>query len=700
MQISWNWLKTLVDIEDYLPQYVFNKLILAGFEIENIEKYIIADKEDITFNLVATVNRPDMFNMIGIAREIGIILNRKVYNLATNNLDINFSQNITLIDDENIANCYIGTFIENLSLISTPTWITNRLIVSNIPIYNNIYDILNYVTLEYGQTFLVIDFDILLETIHYPNQLKYQIKPSNNNEIFTHFNHENSNLLPLSNQNVVVTVNDYPISIAGIINNNLLNISSSTKRIYIETSIFNPKIIAQSSKSLKIETDISIRQIRGLNITQLETAHQRLLDLIHTLKIGTIASCFISKKEKIIEPIVTLDYNFIHKILGPTSESILSYSNITDLLIKIGCKVQVESNNFLISIPSYRANDLTTDIDIIEEIARLNGVNQFIDILPKLNASSISLNREFFMRKIQGYCKTILGLTEIITFSLVKSDPIKLKNPINTECSSLRSSILLGVLKTCQHNITQDNHMLECFEIGNVFNPHTYNQELLLAGVLGNKYQRYDWHNVKSYLTWYEIKGTFSSFFQHLHLNIKWIDFSINKNNAYYLLMHPKRSAQLIYEGQTIGYIGKIHPKISRFYSLPKEIYIFELKLDLLYKYYLEAKNYPDTFIEYSNYPSIAKDITMIVPIQLKFENIVDTIYEKSSNSIDKIELMNEYISSELPEQYHSISIRLYYRSNNKTLQISEIESIQSNIKLYLRDTYNIIFKELISIDN
>nr|YP_009370339.1 phenylalanyl tRNA synthetase beta subunit [Bulboplastis apyrenoidosa]ARO90828.1 phenylalanyl tRNA synthetase beta subunit [Bulboplastis apyrenoidosa] len=697
MQISWNWLKTFIDIDNYLPEDLFNKLVMAGFEIENIEQCNICNTEDIIFNLVATVNRPDMFYIHGIAREIGILINKNIRSYIPRKKNIDFFTNYEFIDNNHISTAYIGTFIKNFKIQDTPEWIRCRLEASNINIQNNIYDILNYVSLEYGQPFSVIDWNKLYQKIHLQQSDNYsfQIKTGEIDDEFTINNNEKHSL---SAKNWIVTVNNYPISIAGIANNACLNISNSSTTLFLETAVFNPNKIAQSSRSSRLNTDNSTRQIRGLTIDQMEKSYHRAIELIEDLKIGTVESYFKYHNPKVNADCIDIDYNFIHKVLGPTTNNILSLLNIKELLEKIGCQVNVHNNQLKIYPPSYRSNDLKTDIDIIEEIARLNGLDQFIDILPQIKSTNIKYKREFFIRRLQTYCKTILGLTEVMSYSLVKSNNLILKNPLSIECSSLRSSLLPGILKICQHNISQDNYSLECFEIGNIFKKDISKQTQELAGIITAKFQRYDWQNFQSNITWFELKGLLSAFFEYLNIEVDWTKYNYNEQSP--ILLHPKRSSILILGDKILGYVGKLHPQVCQSYTLPLDIYVFTINIDILYQAHLENQITSTTFKEYSIYPSITKDITMIVPINLPFATIMEKIHIIAFNLIENIELIQEYISDEIPENYHSISIRLHYRSNTRTFQLSEIEEIQTKIKLYLRDEYDIIFKELLVVNN
>nr|YP_010338679.1 phenylalanyl-tRNA synthetase beta subunit [Glaucosphaera vacuolata]UNJ18629.1 phenylalanyl-tRNA synthetase beta subunit [Glaucosphaera vacuolata] len=694
MQISWNWLQTLLDIQKISPEQISEKLTMAGFEVENIYKQQIGETEDVILDINPTINRPDMFSMMGVAKEIAILLDQDIVveEPEITKVENNLLASVNAEADGCIL--YIGTIINNLNIKKTPEWLQQRLQASSIKPTNIIIDCINYVTLEYGQPFLVMDLDKLYKKIQYieNDNININIRQANSFEYLDIFKEPR---FPLSEKNLVITYNNYLTSIAGIANSDSLIMNLDTTSILLEASIFNSRVVSMSSKACGINTEVSIRHEKGLDIKQCYSAYYRLLNLMQQLGLGDIKNNFIFNNYSISNQIINLRFTSVYQVLGPINNQFLSNSDLINLLYRLRFSVNHKENMVELQVPSHRSCDVTREIDVIEEIGRIVGFNQFIDILPSRLTRKPLSKREEFIRKIYCILNT-LGLTEVVTYSLFKNGKIRITNPLTLDYAYLRNNLLQGLIKVCQHNMTQDNHTLECFEIGRVFYDHSqeiFKEHHHIAAIFGGKCIRSSWQDVPRPLTWFEAKGIIEQLFEQFPFRIQWTDIIDDDKSNLIPLFHPNRFANLYINQKKIGIFGQIHPKIIKIYNLSDLAYGFEVNIEDLYQEYYKFLEVNSFFSFYSNYPSIAKDLSIVIPIKFSLENLIQEIQDKTIGLLENIELFDEYRGVSIPEGYHSIGLRFFYRSRIKTLTLHAIEKIHEDLKNFLKDQLKLIVR-------
>ena len=598
MQIPLKWINELVNVESINLDYLIEKLTLGGFEVEEIIELEIEGQLELALDISATANRSDSLSIQGISTELAALLNKPItistYSVKNSTLeDISeqltlrpevaktivleidnqleleldvssnanwkqqFYKSVVTISTETNYNCstLLGVIIENVTNFTVPKWIKQKLISSNIIPVNNLLDFQNYILLETGYPFALYDFNKICSKLN-SSDFKLSISKATNQQEFTAINNLVYNL---NSSNLILKANNLPLSIAGIIENKNFHYSENTTSLLIEGSIFNAAIIRQQSRNLGLRTDRSARYEKSLKNTYLIESICRLISLLRISNPTIICKLhtFNQTPEQELEPIL-LRYQTISEILGPIKNhkdefNYITPKIITDYLNRLNFEFSYNNANLSweVQIPHSRSEDITREIDLIEEIGRLHGFNNFITTLPKIkNIGNEDLSYQ--TRKKITSCLLNLGLNELIHYSLVSektflNNKIKLINPLLSDCSNLRSSLLPNLIKTVQENLKQGNSFIEGFEYGHVFSGDirtNFKEKEYLAGIFGGIKTKLAWSDSEIALTWFEAKGKIEQLFKQLNLLIDWKSFTSNLSNLG-TIIHPYRSSEV-----------------------------------------------------------------------------------------------------------------------------------------------------------
>jgi len=704
MQISLKWVNELVNIDTVNLDNLIEKLTLGGFEVEEVLEFELNNKKQIALDISSTANRSDSLSLQGLSSEIKALLNKQFkispYSLHGTSWQENIKNRSITISIENSCSSFLSVTVENLTNAAVPNWLKSKLISSGITPLNNLLDFQNYILLETGYPFTFYDLDKIRLKLNKSN-FNLSLSNAKNNQKFTASNHFS---YQLDNSLLLVKADEIPVSIAGIIENKEFSYSNNTKSLLIEGSIFNAAKIRQQSRHLGLRTDRSARYEKSLKNTYLIQSLYRLISLLRISNPNLICKFHTSIKtvEQILKPIF-LKYKTINEILGPINQSTQNKFNyikpetVTAYLNRLNFKFSYDTDNLTwkVEIPHSRSDDITREIDLIEEIGRLHGFNNFLTTLPKIKTIG-NEDYTYQTRKKITACLLNLGLTELIHYSLVNEitfleNGIKLLNPLLSDYSNLRSSLLPNLVKTLQENLKQGNLVIEGFEYGHVFFGNTLNnlkEKEYLAGIFGGIKTKLSWSDSAKVITWFEAKGKVEKLFKQLNIVLYWKSDSSLKNNIF----HPYRNAVLLLStGRKIGSFGQIHPILSNQLSISKEIYLFEFDVKLIQQQ-MQMKKLIG-YKEYSLYPKIIKDLSFIINQDITFDQLQKALYDNGTKFLSTINLLDEYKGNSIPENHTSLCLQLVFQSNEKTLQNKDIENIISNLHLVLKQKFGAILR-------
>jgi phenylalanyl-tRNA synthetase beta chain len=706
MQISLKWVNELVNIEIINLDNLIEKLTLGGFEVEEILELKINNQKQLALEISATANRSDSLSIQGISTEIAALLNKdskiSPYSLHTLNWKQKIENLSIIVPDKNYCSTFIAVVVKNLTDITVPKWIKQKLLSSGITPLNNLLDFQNYILLETGYPFAFYDFEKIYSKLN-SSELNLSISKATNESEFV----ANKGLsYKLNDSTLLVKANELPLGIAGIIESNNFSYSETTSSLLIEGSIFNAAKIRQQSRSLGVRTDRSARYEKSLKNTYLIEALYRLISLLR-ISNPSLTCTFQTSIQTIQETSkpIFLRYKTIQEILGPinesthhnfsyiTPETISSYLDRLDFIFSYNDS----KLTWKVEIPHSRSDDLTREIDLIEEIGRLYGFNNFLTTLPKIKSIGIEDSSYQTRKKITSSLLN-LGLNELVHYSLVNEktfldNQIKLINPLLSDCSSLRSSLLPNLIKTVQENLKQGNSFIEGFEYGHVFSGNIladFQEKEYIAGIFGGIKTKLTWSDTTRELSWFEAKGKIEQLFKQLNLLTYWqSNSSTNTSNIF----HPYRSAKLyLSDGLSLGTFGQIHPILANQLALSSGIYLFEFNIELIQSQI--QKNRLTVCKEYSLYPKIIKDLSFIIRRDIIFDTIQQALYCNGTQFLSKINLLDEYRGQSIPTDQTSLCLQLVFQSKEKTLQNKDIENIIKDLQDLLTKKFGAIIRE------
>ena len=700
MYISLEWINELVNLKKLKIEELIEKLTLGGFEVEEKLVFEVNNGLKTSLDISATANRADSLSIKGIAKEIKALTKQKEHELkyTVKNSDYEIALEKVLNSDQSFVTCsnFIGITVENLTNISSPTWLKEKLVCSGIEPQNNLLDFQNYILIETGYPFEFYDLNKIQEKTNRKN-FNLTLKPGILNETFEASNNIDYKLNP---EILILKADDQPLSIGGIISNKSVCYSDVTTSLLIEASIFNSKKIRQQSRAIGLRTERSARYEKGLNSNSFLNTLIRLLLLLKSSNPQSICKIHTASQFQKLKPFsVSLKYKNIIEILGPSilennSESKnLTPTQINEYLKRLELNFKFESNSLTwsVEIPISRMDDLEREIDLIEEIGRLHGFNNFVTSLPNIS----QIGKEDFsyqIRKKLTSCFINEGLNELVQYSLV-NDPslksIKLINPLISDCSTLRRSLLPNLINLVSENSKQGNGMLKGFEYGHIFSTNDqagYIEKEVVSGVFGGLKTKQDWSDSLKSLSWFEAKGKIDNLFKKLNLKVTWKN---TKINLYKNTLHPYRTADLyIKDNIYLGTFGQINPLSSYKNNISKDIFLFEFELEIIKNEFKKQKL--PFYQPYSLYPKITKDLSFIVDKKVPFEQIQNTILKTETQYLKNIKLVDQYGGNPIPSHQVSLCIQLTFQSIEKTLLTKEIEKSIQSIQKYLIEAYDV----------
>jgi len=644
--------------------------------------------DDVILDITATANRADALSMVGVAREVAALTGGEL-TLPAINGDINPNQQGGLtaikIDEPSACTAYIGTMIENVTIAPSPQWLQWRLEAGGVRPINNVVDVTNYILLEWGQPLHAFDREKLYHIAN-SQELTIGVRFANDKETLTTLDGQKRDLQA---QNLVITANNHPVALAGVMGGEDSEVDDNTQNIILEAALFEPVPIRRSGKCQGIRTESSTRYERGVNQVELEKALNRAVSLITELAGGTVSTQIVAdNRGSNFQNTIELRCDRIYQVLGKVKqgENLIDVpkEDIVRILEDLGCKLEVKSESpliWLVTVPPYRYRDLEREIDLIEEVARLYGYDHFTDTLPTQSGVGYIPTNLQIQRKIRSSLQG-LGLTELMQYSLVSANQaqIKIANPLFSEYSALRSNLIDGLINAFEYNQAQGNGYLKGFEIGRVFWLENENKAEgdALGGIIGG-----DLHTDGIWtrsgkpqpMTWYEAKGILESLFKALKAPITYKAESNDKR------LHPGRTAGLWLNKTRIGVFGQLHPQLCQERDLPNSVYVFELQLEPLITFLDQKYLQTPIFKAYSTYPSVERDLAFFAPTDLTVADIISAMRKAGGKTLVDVKLFDEYKGANVEEGKRSLAFSLVYRSPDGTLKDSDVDPIHNKIR-------------------
>jgi phenylalanyl-tRNA synthetase beta chain len=665
--------------------------------------------EDVILDLTSTANRADALSMVGIAREVAALTGAKLKLPSVEKTSIPSGKgNLGVkIDRPTACPVYIGTVITGVKIAPSPEWLQTRLESAGVRPINNVVDATNYILLEWGQPLHAFDREQLLsiadvETLH-ATSLQIGVRFAETGESLKTLDDRTRNL---QLQNLLITANDRPVALAGIMGGQETEVYDGTQNLVLEAAIFDSATTRRSARSQGLRTEASSRYERGVNLAELEIATQRAIDLITQLAGGQAITQEIADFRPHRETwtrSIELRLERINQILGSveledgTGE--IEPADVERTLTALGCQVERAKSKkktdpivWMVTVPPYRYRDLEREIDLIEEVARLYGYDNFSVTLPEKTEAGYLSWEEELTRQVRSTFRAA-GLTELMHYSYALSksedgDLVEIINPMFSEYSALRTELISGLINAFQYNLEQGNGALNGFEIGKVFwrDEEGLAEADALAGILGGDPTQGRWvrGGREQPMTWFEAKGVLEGVFQRLGLAV---EYQPDRRDP---RLHPGRTASLWLSGESLGTFGQLHPQLCQERDLPNAVYAFQLNLDVVFDYMETNANLKPQFQPFSTYPASDRDLAFFAPVDVSVAELQRTIIKAAGNLLAAVELFDEYRGENVPAGQRSLAWRLVYRVGDRTLTDEEIEPVHQKVREALTEKFSV----------
>lgn len=667
--------------------FVFPEEIVPGTDA--IE---LLNLNDSILEVDLTPNRADCLNMIGLGYEVGAVLNQKptFQEVSVAEGSKKASEYISVrVEDKEDCPYYGAHIIQNVKIGPSPLWLQTRLMANGIRPINNVVDVTNFVLLEYGQPLHAFDYERF-------GSKEIFVRRAKDEEIIQTLDGEKR---VLKSHHLVITNGKKTMAVAGVMGGEESEVKEDTTTILLESALFERSIVRIASKDLGLRSESSARFEKGLDISRVTKAAKRACELITQLAGGEVLEGIVCYDERNMEETtITITTQKINEVLGTT----IAANEMEAIFNRLQFSYQKEGDIFIVTVPHHRP-DCTIEEDLIEEIGRLYGYDNIPKTLPVQTAlpgklSNYQKARRLVRRYLEG-----CGLYQAITYSLSSEkkvrdfqkedtsyEPVRLPMPMSEEHSTLRVNLIPHLLDVVHYNVNRQMDRVALYEIGSVF--LTEEKELTqqpkekerVAGVLTGLYEANLWQGEKKAVDFYVVKGILEGLFDQLGL-LSRITFVQGKRKG----MHPGRTALLLLDGEELGFVGAIHPNYAKEVDV-KEAYVFELDLEML----LQAEVEPMNYKMLPRYPSITRDIALVVNKEIVAGEVKDAIVKAGGKLLKDVQLFDVYEGEHLEKGKKSLAFSLVYLDPERTLTDDEVTKAHTHILEALKETFDATLRQ------
>lgn len=631
---------------------------------------------DYIFEIGLTPNRADAVSHFGVARDLAAVLYEQNIDVSlptiSDKTTIGNAAVEVIIESKDQVKRYAGVVIKNIAINESPEWLKNNLLSIGLKPINNIVDITNYVMFELGQPLHAFDL----------NKIKGNKIIVKNCSANTEFTTLDGIKRKLSDTDLMICDSQVPMCIAGVYGGLNSGVSNETTSIFLESATFDAVVVRKSSKLHGLKTDASFRFERGTDPEMPVNALKRAIDLITQIAGGTVSGD-IFDWNNIDNDWHQINYNWwkMDRLIGEK----IPHETAKLILSKLGIKIESENENgVILNVPPFKV-DVKGEADVTEEILRIYGYNR-IAIPSQIRSSSETAAKPDAWKvrnKISNHLCSV-GFNEILNNSLGagnKNDllnnsglnKIELLNPLSTELNTLRQSLVFNLCETIAWNINRQQNDLQIFEWGKTYGStgdKYIETNILGIASTGNANQE-NWQTPNKPSHFYQIKGVVDSILNLIGINPLNLICEEIENNLF------TQCIQLKVNKKIIGIIGLTNSKVNKLTDINNSIWIAELNWDVLFELF---KNYQLVYKEVSKFPSIRRDLALLIDNTVSFQDIVKSARNSERKHLQHINLFDIYQGEKLPQGKKSYAVSFNLIDEEKTMTDSQIESIMSKL--------------------
>ncbi|MFC5469055.1 phenylalanine--tRNA ligase subunit beta [Cohnella suwonensis] len=649
--------------------------------------------DDSVLELDLTPNRSDCLSMLGVAYEVAALTGRPLA-LPEPEKDIHESADkvadrvkVTIAAEEQCS-LYTARLVSGVKVAPSPLWMQNRLIAAGVRPINNIVDITNYVMLEYGQPLHAFDAAKIAGG-------RIDVRLARQGETLVTLDGQERKLEP---QMLVIADAEKAIALAGVMGGENSEVTSDTTAIVLESAKFDGGTVRRTSRQLGLRSEASARFEKEVDPGRVRAALDRAAGLIARYAGGQVAEGVASAKVASAEAaVVSLSLDRINGMLGTT----LSSLEVKTILSRLQFPARSDAEGvWTVTVPS-RRGDISRDVDLIEEVARLHGYDEIPTTLIEGPTTAGKLTKPQAIRRELRNILTGAGLQEAVCYSVTSpsrtslfaelnggTKPIALAMPMSEERSVLRTSLLPSLIEAASYNLTRKNNDLALLEIGNVY--HTDEETLTrlphekprLSLLLAGNRRSAAWNRTAEAVDFYDAKGLLEKAFARLGLSGR-IGYAAAQPAGF----HPGRTAAVTIRTErgteTIGYVGQLHPDAQREFDLP-DTYVAEIELAPVYEY-------TDAHIEYKplpRYPSMERDIAVVVDRAVAGGALTAAISASAGELLESVKVFDVYTGDRVAADKKSVAIALVYRHAERTLTDEEVTEAHGRVLAKLEQSF------------
>ncbi|MGE8599626.1 MAG: phenylalanine--tRNA ligase subunit beta [Acinetobacter calcoaceticus] len=641
----------------------------------NIREYLKLD--DNVIDISITPNRGDCFSIRGIAREISVINKLEMIEPVINTVAATITDEKKVVISTEGAPRYLGRVVKNVNVkAATPEWMQQALSRSGIRTHSILVDVTNYVLMELGQPMHAFDLSKIEGTVHVRQATQQEkLQLLNDQEV------------ELQEDIMVIADDQKALAIAGIMGGLASSVTDDTTDIFLESAFFAPLAIAGRARRFGLHTDSSQRYERGVDFELPLIAMNRASQLIQELAGGEFGPITVAEKTDLLpkREAIELKQAQVDQLLGYQ----VAGEFIADALTRLGCKVTVKAEGEWNVVPPSHRYDMAIYQDLIEEVARIDGYDNIQISLPSMDVKFAKYQDRFELAELRQTIVT-LGYQEAISFSFADAKlekqlnpevkPLMLANPISSDLAAMRSTLLSSLIPCVQYNLNRQQSRVRFFELGlrfdyqNAKSIEDLQQTPTLALVAVGSQAPESWHAKPQPMDFFDFKGEVEEILAAGRVSVEYV----RSERAW---LHPGQSADILVDGKSIGYLGRLHPSLENELDL-STTWVAELDQTAV------LQSYVSNFTELSRFPSVRRDIALLISDNINVRDIQQLIEQTGGELLDSTWLFDVYTGQGVEDGKRSLAFALLWQHPSRTLEDAEIKSGMDNIIQVLENTY------------
>lgn len=622
----------------------------------------LLDLNDKAITLKLTPNRCDCLSVLGVARDVAAITGADLHlpRIVETKIGHQAQQTVT-VKESNACPLYSGRLIRGVNAhAKTPDWMVRCLERSGLRSISAVVDITNYVLLELGQPMHAFDAAKLHGNI--------EVRYANQSEKLVLLNEQT---VELDADMLVIADDDGAIALAGIMGGTSTAVSDATTDIFLECAFFSPAVIVGRARRLGFSTDSSYRFERGVDFANSLQVLERATDLILEIcggEAGPVTEVLNALPQR---QSVKLRINRLCSVLGIQ----LDAKVVAEIFRKLGFDFQQSDSGFTVTPPSYRF-DIAIEEDLIEEVARLHGYDNIPAIPPRADLQMLPSPETRLHRAVLRDTLAASGYQEIVSYSFVdeswerdllgNSSPIRLKNPIASDMSVMRSGLWGGLLDTLVYNLNRKQDRVRLFEVGASYavTDQGFGETQKISALAYGDTVPEQWAQAAREVDFYDIKADVDSLTQGAATYVA----------AEHPALHPGQSARVMLHGEPVGWLGKLHPKWQQHYQLPRGVILFELDVARLLERRLVQ------YSEVGKFPPVRRDLAVVVDEKVTVQELLDTMRATGISLLSDVALFDVYRGKGIAEGKKSLAFLVLMQDTQKTLTDVEADEVMAKL--------------------